>query len=68
LELNVSLIYDGTGIWRNREDARLGGLGPWHKKARLAARELYEAITFTIRKFVIEDGAKGFRLEEWDGQ
>jgi hypothetical protein len=43
----------------------LGGLGPWHKKARAAARELYETITFTIRKFAILDGAAGFRIEEW---
>jgi hypothetical protein len=34
----------------------------------MAARELYETITFTVKKFVVEDGAQGFRLEEWDGQ
>ncbi|KAF2436828.1 hypothetical protein EJ08DRAFT_654998 [Tothia fuscella] len=54
-----------TCLWRNREDARLGGLGPWHKKARAAAREMYESITFEIRRFVVLDGAEGCRVEEW---
>jgi hypothetical protein len=55
-----------TGLWRSREDARLGGLGPWHKKSRLAAREMYESITFEVRKFVVLDGAQGFKIEQWD--
>ncbi|KAF1991576.1 hypothetical protein K402DRAFT_409732 [Aulographum hederae CBS 113979] len=54
-----------TCLWRSREDARKGGLGPWHKKARGAAREMYERITFDIRRFVIEDGANGWRIDEW---
>jgi hypothetical protein len=53
------------GIWRSKEDARLGGLGPDHKKARTAARELYQQITFTTWRLVIEDGAHGVKLEEW---
>jgi len=54
-----------TCIWRNREDARRGGLGPWHKKARLAARELYAEIKFTTWKLVISDGAEKLWIEEW---
>lgn len=53
------------GLWRNREDARLGGLGPWHKKARGSAREMYESITISIKKFVVEDGALEFRVDDW---
>jgi hypothetical protein len=34
----------------------------------MAARELYETITFTIKKFVVEDGAVAFRLEQWSGE
>jgi len=54
-----------TGIWRSKEDARLGGLGPDHKKARMAARELYHEIKFTTWRLVVEDGAKAIRLEDW---
>jgi len=57
---------DITGIWRSKEDARLGGLGPDHKKARLAARELYKEIKFSTWKLVIEDGAKVLRIGEWE--
>jgi len=53
-----------TGLWRNREDARRGGTGPWHKKARLAAKELYENIEFTTWEFVIEDGVSGWSLHK----
>ncbi|KAJ5893933.1 hypothetical protein N7495_005624 [Penicillium taxi] len=54
-----------TCIWRNRNDARLGGRGPWHAKARLAARELYEEIVFSTLKLDIEDEAKSWKLSEW---
>lgn len=35
-----------TCVWRSREDATEGGKGPWHRRARLAASELYKAIEF----------------------
>ncbi|EEQ90378.1 uncharacterized protein BDCG_05498 [Blastomyces dermatitidis ER-3] len=50
-----------TCIWRSREDARRGGLGPWHGKAIAAARELYQKIEFKTLKLVIADG-----VERWD--
>ena len=53
------------GIWRNREDAAAGGKGPWHRKARGAAREMYEHISFHTHKLVVEDGAHEWRLEEY---
>ncbi|KAF2873570.1 hypothetical protein BDV95DRAFT_592917 [Massariosphaeria phaeospora] len=55
-----------TCFWRSREDAYAGGLGPWHKKARAAGRELYEYIVFTTHRFTILDGATGFTFEDWE--
>jgi len=40
-------------------------LGPWHKKARAAGRELYERIVFETGRFVVEEGVRGWRVEEW---
>ncbi|KAJ5160396.1 uncharacterized protein N7482_007400 [Penicillium canariense] len=54
-----------TCIWRSREDARLGGQGPWHAKARAAARDLYESIVFSTMKLVIEDGVKSWHVSDW---
>jgi hypothetical protein len=54
-----------TCFWHSREDAYRGGLGPWHKKARLAGKELYESIVFSTHRFTVEEGAKGWRLSEW---
>ncbi|CAI7675807.1 unnamed protein product [Penicillium manginii] len=55
-----------TCIWRSREDARLGGRGPWHAKARAAARELYENITFTTMKLVIENDVASWSIGDWE--
>ncbi|PVH99439.1 hypothetical protein DM02DRAFT_528988 [Periconia macrospinosa] len=54
-----------TCFWRSREDARKGGLGPWHAKARAAGRSLYEYINFSTHRFTILDGAEEFRFEDW---
>ncbi|KAH7113759.1 hypothetical protein B0J11DRAFT_619206 [Dendryphion nanum] len=54
-----------TCFWHTREDAHLGGTGPWHKKARAAARELYESIVFSCHRFTVLDGAEGFEFEDW---
>lgn len=58
-------LTNAAGIWRNREDAAAGGQGPWHKKARAAAREMYESISFHTHKLVIEGGAEKWQLEEY---
>ncbi|KKZ67258.1 hypothetical protein EMCG_07063 [[Emmonsia] crescens] len=50
-----------TCIWRSREDARRGGLGPWHRQAITATRELYQNIEFKTLNLVIADG-----VEWWD--
>ena len=54
------------GFWRSREDAHKGGLGPWHKKARAAARTMYESIVFSTHKFTVLEGANDFRFEAWE--
>ena len=48
------MIYP-TGVWRAETDAKLGGTGPWHKRARMEARNLYDEIEFKRMDFVIED-------------
>ncbi|KAJ5212514.1 uncharacterized protein N7498_004160 [Penicillium cinerascens] len=57
-----------TCVWRSREDARLGGLGPWHAKARAAARELYEQIIFTTMRLNIEDGVTSWKISAWQAK
>ncbi|USP81977.1 hypothetical protein yc1106_09251 [Curvularia clavata] len=54
-----------TCFWHSREDAYRGGLGPWHKKARAAGRELYERIDFTTHWFTVLEGVKGYRFEDY---
>ncbi|RAL11507.1 uncharacterized protein BO97DRAFT_435195 [Aspergillus homomorphus CBS 101889] len=54
-----------TCVWRSREDARLGGLGPWHKKARGAAREMYESIEFSTLRLTIGEDVGSWGITEW---
>ncbi|KAL4868355.1 hypothetical protein BDV12DRAFT_104210 [Aspergillus spectabilis] len=54
-----------TCFWRNRQDARAGGTGPWHAKARAAGRELYEKIEFTTLELVIAEGVTEWHLKPW---
>ncbi|KAG9191237.1 hypothetical protein G6011_09325 [Alternaria panax] len=56
-----------TCFWHSREDAYKGGLGPWHRKARAAGRELYESIVFSTHRFTVTDGVEGYSFEEWKG-
>ncbi|GIC92079.1 uncharacterized protein Aud_008536 [Aspergillus udagawae] len=56
-----------TCVWRNREDAHRGGTGPWHRKARAAAREMYEEIVFTTMELVVGDEVREWSFGEWTG-
>lgn len=56
-----------TGLWLTRENAAAGGKGPWHKKARGAAREMYESISFHTHMLVVEDGAETWELQDYEG-
>lgn len=53
------------GIWVTREDAAAGGRGPWHKKARGAARDMYETISFHTHTLVVESGAASWELKKF---
>ncbi|KAJ5794181.1 hypothetical protein N7457_000780 [Penicillium paradoxum] len=54
-----------TCIWRSRNDARLGGRGPWHAQARAAATVMYEQISFTTLRLGIADGVDSWKLSGW---
>ncbi|KAJ5185635.1 hypothetical protein N7491_006495 [Penicillium cf. griseofulvum] len=54
-----------TCVWRSRNDARLGGRGPWHAQARAAATVMYEQIRFTTLRLDIEDGVQFWKLSDW---
>ncbi|KAL2817798.1 hypothetical protein BJX63DRAFT_429493 [Aspergillus granulosus] len=54
-----------TCVWRSREDARAGGTGPWHAKARGAAREMYERIEFTTMELVIGEEVGDWEFRAW---
>ncbi|KAJ0424666.1 hypothetical protein BJY00DRAFT_276114 [Aspergillus carlsbadensis] len=54
-----------TCVWRSREDARAGGTGPWHAKARGAAKEMYERIVFTTLELVIGEGVGDWEFSAW---
>ncbi|GES58882.1 UPF0643 protein PB2B2.08 [Aspergillus terreus] len=54
-----------TCIWRNQRDARLGGTGPWHQRARTAIDEFYERITLTRLRLEIGDDVKSWGFSEW---
>jgi hypothetical protein len=58
-------IVSRTGLWHSHEDAVAGGAGPWHKQARLAAREMYERIDFHVHKLIVEEGATSWTLEDF---
>ncbi|KAJ5135859.1 uncharacterized protein N7515_005137 [Penicillium bovifimosum] len=53
------------GIWRTRNDARLGGRGPWHAQARAAAAVMYQQIVFTTYRLHIHDGVQYWKLSDW---
>ncbi|KAL1958557.1 hypothetical protein VTO42DRAFT_4154 [Malbranchea cinnamomea] len=55
-----------TCVWRSREDARRGGTGPWHRKARAAASQLYRSIEFTTLEWTIGDAAEEWEFKPWD--
>ncbi|OJJ63410.1 hypothetical protein ASPSYDRAFT_97595, partial [Aspergillus sydowii CBS 593.65] len=54
-----------TCVWRSREDARAGGIGPWHAQARGAAKTMYERIEFTTLELVVGEKAGDWEFKEW---
>ncbi|EED24070.1 conserved hypothetical protein [Talaromyces stipitatus ATCC 10500] len=57
-----------TCVWRNREDARAGGTGPWHKQARAAGAVMYDKIEFKTLALVIGDDASSWEISDWMDQ
>ncbi|KAI1612093.1 hypothetical protein EDD37DRAFT_633707 [Exophiala viscosa] len=49
-----------TCLWRSKEDAILGGTGPWHKQARGVISAMYEQIDVKGLRLTIEDD-----IETW---
>lgn len=58
-----------TCLWREEEDAKVGGRGEWHKRARVEARGFYEKIGFEryeLRLWVREEGDGGEGRVGWE--
>lgn len=56
-----------TCIWRSKEDASRGSVGPDHKKAVQAVRTLYSEWKIDQHRLVIRDGASSWEITRWDG-
>jgi len=54
-----------TCIWRNREDAKIGGAGPGHARAMEAVRGIYLEWRVERLKLVIEEDAASWGIEKW---
>ncbi|KAI5800075.1 hypothetical protein EDC01DRAFT_648830 [Geopyxis carbonaria] len=54
-----------TCLWRNREDAKIGGAGPDHARAMREVRELYLEWRVERLRLVIDENAKGFQIIKW---
>ena len=52
-----------TCLWRSKEDATIGGRGPWHKQARAVIPDMYEQISVKGLQLVIEDNVSAWHLE-----
>jgi hypothetical protein len=62
------LLIICTGFWESREHAREGGKGPWHAKARAAARIWYESIVFKTYLLTIEDDVGGWSIRDLEAE
>jgi len=54
-----------TCVWRNREDAKLGGSGKGHHKAASSAIFLYTEWKIERLRLTIPDGATSWSITEW---
>ncbi|POS69484.1 hypothetical protein DHEL01_v212123 [Diaporthe helianthi] len=54
-----------TCIWRSREDARKGGIGPAHKEAISAVRTMYAEWRIDQHRLIVRDGVSSWDLLEW---
>ncbi|KAB5532534.1 hypothetical protein GE09DRAFT_973367 [Coniochaeta sp. 2T2.1] len=55
-----------TCLWRSREDAIKGGIGPAHRKAAGSARHLYSSWKIDRHRLVIRDGVESWDIIDWE--
>ncbi|OIW31857.1 hypothetical protein CONLIGDRAFT_678308 [Coniochaeta ligniaria NRRL 30616] len=55
-----------TCIWRSREDAIKGGVGPAHRKAAGCTRQLYSNWKIDRHRLVIRDGIESWDIVDWE--
>ncbi|KAJ8116900.1 hypothetical protein ONZ43_g4335 [Nemania bipapillata] len=54
-----------TCVWRSQEDARKGGVGPAHRRAAAAARDLYSHWKIDRHKLIIRDEVESWEITDW---
>ncbi|KAI0404567.1 eukaryotic translation initiation factor 3 subunit-like protein [Xylaria palmicola] len=54
-----------TCVWRSQEDARKGGIGPAHRRAAVAARDLYSHWKIDRHKLIIRDEVESWEITDW---
>ncbi|KUI63486.1 UPF0643 protein PB2B2.08 [Cytospora mali] len=62
---NEDLRNLATCIWRSREDAKRGGIGPAHKEAVQAVRTMYAEWRIDQHQLVIRDGVSSWEITDW---
>ncbi|KAI0396398.1 hypothetical protein F5Y17DRAFT_119009 [Xylariaceae sp. FL0594] len=54
-----------TCVWRSQEDAKKGGVGPAHRRAAMAARDLYSHWKIDRHRLIIRDEVESWEITEW---
>ncbi|KAI0432486.1 hypothetical protein F5Y09DRAFT_139530 [Xylaria sp. FL1042] len=54
-----------TCVWRSQEDARKGGIGPAHRRAAGAARNLYSHWKIDRHRLIIRDNVESWEITDW---
>ncbi|KAK5634490.1 hypothetical protein RRF57_010203 [Xylaria bambusicola] len=54
-----------TCVWRSQEDARKGGIGPAHRRAAAAARDLYSHWKIDRHRLIIHDNVENWEITDW---
>ncbi|KAI1430403.1 hypothetical protein F5Y12DRAFT_21884 [Xylaria sp. FL1777] len=54
-----------TCVWRSQEDARKGGIGPAHRRAAGAARDLYSHWKIDRHRLIIRDNVESWEITDW---
>lgn len=54
-----------TCVWRTRGDARLGGVGPAHRRAAGAARHMYTEWSINRLGLLIKNGVEAWEIRDW---